>query len=254
MRAARGRRRRNVAIRLSPAGEKFLDTLERLDALLAASAGGFTSRYRREVLWPHALTALAASALGRPVVFSGLTVRPFTGVADRIIAALALRRALTVIPRDTGTSVSNLRRLGVPSRIVETSVDPAVALEPASPAEVLAQLGIDGAYGVISAHGDVGLGRTALTRSGRASPQTRNRNRVHSDGCRLRNRRSCGWEKLTHVQMLEELPPDDVVLGVVAGARFAIGTRYHLAVFAAAQGVPPLRFTTTRTRSKKLRD
>ncbi len=40
--------------------------------------------------------------------------------------------------------------------------------------------------------------------------------------------------------MLDPLPRDDVIVGVVGRAALAVGTRYHLAVFASAQGVPAL--------------
>jgi polysaccharide pyruvyl transferase WcaK-like protein len=240
LRAARRRRAQGESGTSRSAADRFLEDLERIDVLIAASAGGFTSRYRREVLWPHAVTALAAAALGRPVVFSGLTVGPFNGVSDRIVAGFALRRAAAVLPRDGSGSVRALRGLAVPRRLVEVTVDPAAALESASPGSTLAALGVREPYAVIAAHAGAGAEHATLRL---AVEHLRARGIAtvfvpmiiegeHDD-------RVFGRE-LACDRVLDELPPDDVVKGMVGTACVAVGTRYHLVVFAAAQGVAAL--------------
>jgi polysaccharide pyruvyl transferase WcaK-like protein len=166
---------------------------------------------------------------------------------------LALRHATAIVPRDDGASVRELRRLAVPRRLVQVGVDPAVTIEPASPAAVLDRLALTGPYAVIAAHGEVAAALPHL----RAAVEHLNARGIatlfvpmvvegeHDDRILAR--------ELPGVRVLEELPDEEVLMGVVGGAQVAIGTRYHLAVFAAARGVPAIGLHSDTYGRRKMR-
>ena len=89
---------------LSAAERHFAESLASCDALIAASAGGLTSRYWRAAMWPQLWTILAAKALGIPAVVSGATIGPFSHPLDRVLAAVSLRAADKVVVRDATDS------------------------------------------------------------------------------------------------------------------------------------------------------
>lgn len=228
----------------------FLDQLRSAEVLLAVSGGSLTSTYSRRALWPQAATILAARALGIPVVVSGVTVGPFSGISDRLVAALALRRASLLTLRDRGPSAAVLKRLRVPSSRVSEAYDDALSLEPA-PDDAVAQaqraVGIANLepFFVLSGHGPVdspllpALARVAdhLAGAGIAAlfvPMYFGPGTDIAFAEALREQVS----NPATFRILDPLPADDVVLGVVGRAAVAVGTRYHLAVFAAAAGVP----------------
>lgn len=250
VRAARRVRRGRSPGRLYRNERPFLEQLRLADVLLAVSGGSLTSIYSRRALWPQAATMLAARALGIPVVVSGVTVGPFSGISDRLIASLAFRRASLITVRDRGTSAACLKKLRVPSSRVSEAYDDALSLEPAPDDEVVqAQRGMGIAnpdpFFVVSGHGPAdsalvqalahvtdhlaGAGIAALFVPMYFGPETdvafaeALRARVGDPGA---------------LRILDPLPADDVILGVVGRAVVAVGTRYHLAVFAAAAGVP----------------
>lgn len=229
----------------------FLDELRSADLLLALSAGSLTSAYSRAALWPQAATMLAAHALGISVVVSGVTAGPFTGLADRLIASLALRRASLVTVRDRDRSGAMLKRLRVPGSRIAEALDDATWLEPAPEEEieyVLRALGIGGsapfvAFAARGDHEDPAVSRALaqvadhLAAAGLAllfvpmylGPGA---DTIAAEAMRASLRERAG------LRVLDPLPADDVILGVVGRAAVAVGTRYHLAVFAAAAGVP----------------
>lgn len=264
VRAARRMRRGLPPGELPANGRELLDELAKADVLLATSAGSLTSAFSIGYLWPQLATILAADELGLPIVVSGVTVGPFRGIADRAIASIALRRAALVTVRDRDRSRRVLRRLGVSVERVVERVDDAMALEPAPAVDVDAALratgfGPDDAFAAISLHRWRGLSpaTTTLARvvdalNGRGLPalfvpmflEGDDDDRLMADGLR----RLCPNADL---RVLDPLPRDDVILGIVGRARVAVGTRFHLAVFAAAQGVPALGIVgDTYTRAK----
>jgi len=267
VRAARAIGAGNEPTRLAPAGVDLLRELQVSDALLCLGAGALTSNYRLE-LWAQAATILAASALGVPVAVSGVTVGPFNDPADRAVVALALRRADLITVRDRTLSPRQLSRLGVPRRRVRSAWDPASALEPAPAAEVdeaLARAGIpgDAPFAAVSLHPgpafpgclealaaavDVlgerhGLGSVFVPMS--LHPDENDNWPADELRGRLRDP--------DRLRVLEPLPADDVLLGLVGRARLAVGTRYHLAVFAATGGVPAVGIYGDGYTERKLR-
>jgi colanic acid/amylovoran biosynthesis protein len=239
---------------LPPAAQAFLEEVAACDALLAASAGGLTGRYWREVLWPHAFTILAARAVGVPSIVSGVTIGPLEKRLDALVAAAALRAASRVVTRDRSASPRALRALGVRRRRVLVAPDPAVALA-TPPAEdvdaALLHAGIvpDEPFVAVSIHrvpwaGHAADAVAAALRSELASdlavlfvPMVEGAGEADDRGLA-----GALTERVRHasVHVLVPLPRDDILAALVRRARLAIGTRYHLAVFASAGGVPAI--------------
>jgi polysaccharide pyruvyl transferase WcaK-like protein len=234
-------------------GRTFLSGLAPSQLLVVASAGSLTSRSRAE-LWEQAATALAAAAMGVPVLISGVSVGPFTNRSDRRIAARLFNTAREVVVRDGERSRRALADLGVAPTAIREEPDHAMALRPAPRREAhaaLARQGIDGErpFAVANLHqsdwrepalasiaaivehlADSGVPTVFMPHCVEGPDDDR---RAHALLARLVRPRA-------EVALLDPLPPDDVLAAIVAGARIAYGTRYHLAVLAAAAGVPAL--------------
>lgn len=250
--AARARATGRSAAVPAPAAA-FLDALASCEALLAATAGSLTSEFRRAGLWPHAVTLLTARALGVRVLVSGVTVGPLYGPADRLLMAAAMRAPELIAVRDRGLSVEALTGLRVPRDRVVEAPDPATALAPAPAEEIDAALARAGLapgdpFVALSLHEGAHLD-LAL------KPLAHAIERLHTDhglpalfvpmvvhgehddraaAAALARR----LERPEAMRTLEPLPANDVISGVIGRARVAVGSRYHLAVFAAAHGVP----------------
>jgi polysaccharide pyruvyl transferase WcaK-like protein len=253
--------------RLSPAGRDLLGELRAADALLCLGAGALTSEHRPE-LWAQAATILAATALGLPVAVSGVTVGPFNDVADRALAALALRRARLLSVRDTAESRRQLLRLGIRTGHVRVGWDPAAALRPAPPPEVdaaLASVGLppESPFAAVNVHAGSAW-RGGLNAVSAAIDALAEGYRIEAvfvpmslhpddnDYAPAETLRGLLREP-ERLRVLDPLPPDDVLLGLTARARLAVGTRYHLAVFAAAGGVPAAAIHGCDYTRRKLR-
>jgi polysaccharide pyruvyl transferase WcaK-like protein len=267
LRAARRQRRGLAPRRGGHRYHSFLSDLSRLDLLVVAGAGSLTSAFSARALWPQMTTALAARRLGVPVVVSGVSVGPFAGIADRLIAGAGLRSAAAVTVRDGTVSKRRLRRLGVPSRRVSEVFDDAVVLEPAPAGEVdqvMAALELHGGAGfvAVSLHRWPGAERCLEPLAGllqrlalaerlavvfvphvAAEPHD-DRSLAHELAARL--------PAAARFRLLDPLPADDVVVGLIGRARLAIGTRYHHAVFAYARGVPAIGIHADRYTREKL--
>jgi polysaccharide pyruvyl transferase WcaK-like protein len=232
-----------------------LAELARLDLLVAASAGSLTSSFSAYALWPQMVTLLAARALRVPVVVSGVTVGPFRGLADRVIAALGLRTAAAITVRDSIHSPRALRMLGVPPGRVQCRPDDATALEPAPAAEVeqalaVAGLGDGRRFFALSMHEWDGLEESLRPLAELVDWISAERGltalfvphvtfELHDD--RALARRLAG-RLGAHVdlRLLDPLPADEVLMGIIGRAELAVGTRFHQSVIASARGVPAL--------------
>ncbi len=233
--------------RRSSGWRPLLAELAKLDLLVAASGGSLTSSFSAFALWPQMVTLLAARALRVPVVVSGVTIGPFKGLTDRVIAALGLRTASAITVRDSIHSPRALRLLGVASARVECRPDDAVALEPAPAGEVeraLADAGLGNGqrFFALSVHEWEGLERSFEPLAELVEWLSVERGltplfiphvtfELHDD--RVLARR-------LGVRVLDPLPPDAVLVGIIGRAELAVGTRYHHAVIASARGVPAL--------------
>jgi polysaccharide pyruvyl transferase WcaK-like protein len=250
VRAARRIRRGRSPGRLYRNERPFLEQLRSAEVLLAVSGDSLTSIYSRRALWPQAATILAARALGIPVVVSGVTVGPFSGISDRLVASLAMRRASLITVRDRGTSAAVLKKLRVPSSRVSEAYDDTLSLEPAPDDEVVqAQRAIGianpGPFFVVSGHGPAdsallqplahvvdhlaGAGIGTLFVPMYFGPET---DVAFAEALRAQVSNPATF------RILDPLPADDVVSAIIGRAAVAVGTRYHLAVFAAGAGVP----------------
>ncbi|MFM8971484.1 MAG: polysaccharide pyruvyl transferase family protein, partial [Actinomycetota bacterium] len=118
-----------------PETARIFSTLAECRALVVATVGALTSDFAVAALWPLCATVLVATALGVPVLFSGVSVGPIAA-RDRDLVGAALATATVVVVRDPVTSVGELEHLGIdPDRIV-VAPDPALAAVPA-PADVV---------------------------------------------------------------------------------------------------------------------
>lgn len=232
----------------------FLEELASCEALVAASAGGLTGRYWREVLWPHMFTILTARAMGVPSLVSGVTIGPFQRRLDALVAAAGLHAARLVVTRDRTESLRELRALGLVGRRVVAAPDPAVALPPAPAAEVereLAGLGLAPGTDFVAVSlqpaSSVGAAVDAVAAVLELEetmnlpvlfvPMVDGAGTADDGACLPALRKRLVADR---VRVPDPLPADDVLLGMVQRARIAIGTRYHLVVFAAAGGVPAI--------------
>jgi polysaccharide pyruvyl transferase WcaK-like protein len=241
---------------LAPAERHFVETLASCEALVAATAGGLTSRYWRAAMWPQLWTILMAKALGIPSVVSGATIGPFSHPLDRILAAAALRAAELVVVRDAVDSPHALRRMRIKRKQIAVAPDPALALgaPPASAVDdALEQAGIrpEVEYIAISLGGssDSDLGTRAVAEAVAAATARGLQTLLvpmvsgseDADDLDLLPALT-GLLGEAPIPVLDPLPADRVIAGIIERARLAVGTRYHLAVFAAAAGVPAIGF------------
>ena len=240
--------------RVPPPTLAFLAALAEADCLIAVSAGSFTSRYSLQALWPQAVAMLAAHRLGKPVLVSGVTAGPFTGPADRLLASLALRKARLVAVRDRMDSAPLVRRLGVRRASVVEQPDPALSLPRAADGTVDAALeraGVapGGRFAVLCLSASSLLpapvsacaeaidmlaerhGLTTVFMPMSLGPAEDDRRLV----AQLASANGSLGDRLA---VLDPLPPDPVLAGIIARAELTFGSRYHLAAFGAAAGVP----------------
>jgi len=230
-------------------------------ALIVAAGGALTSAFAIPALWPQCAAVLVARALGVPVVFSGVTVGPFVD-RDRSLVTAAFAAADLVVVRDATDSPAELDRLGTdPGRIV-VAPDPAVAALPAPTAEVDAVLTASGLadhpYAIVSLRDRATVPESAavaalvdhLAARGIACLAVPHCVHPSEDD---RRAHSGVAERAPALLTVEPLPPDDVIAGLAARAALVIGSRYHLAVFAAAAGVPALALVDGPYTERKAR-
>jgi polysaccharide pyruvyl transferase WcaK-like protein len=250
------RLRRSGHPSLSATERHFVESLASCDALIAACAGGLTSRYWRAAMWPQLWTVLVAKALGIPAVVSGATIGPFSHPLDRVLAAVSLRAADKVVVRDAVDSPRTLRRMRVRAERIEVAPDPALALRPPSAISVddaLAQAGVPPGveYVAVSLGGSADAARTAQAVADVLGVATAKGMHVlfvpmvagggEGDDIHLLATLS-GLLGTAPLHVLDPLPADHVIAGVIERAYASVGTRYHLAVFAAAAGIPAIGF------------
>jgi len=244
-----------------PALTRTLRVLSECTALVLASGGALTSAFAVPTLWPQCAAVLVARALGVPVVFSGVTAGPFAA-RDLDLVTAAFAAAELIVVRDATDSPAELARLGIdPSRIV-VAPDPAVAALPAPDGEVFAVLAAlavgDRPYVLVSLRDRAPVPETDAVAAlvdhlaARGFACLAIPHCVHpSEDDR---RAHAGVAKLAPaLRAVEPLPPDDVISGLVARAALVVGSRYHLAVFAAAAGVPALALVDGPYTERKAR-
>ncbi|HEX5924228.1 MAG TPA: polysaccharide pyruvyl transferase family protein, partial [Baekduia sp.] len=248
------RLRRSGHPSLSPTERHFVESLASCDALIAASAGGLTSRYWRAAMWPQLWTILVAKALGIPAVVSGATIGPFPHPLDRILAAVSLRAADKVVVRDGVDSPRALRRMRVKAERIAVAPDPALALNAPSPSAVanaLDQAGVPPGVGyvAISLAGGVDTDRAAQAVADVLEAVSGQG--LHALFVPMVSGSGEGDDVhllatltdvlgTTPLHVLDPLPADHVIAGIIERAYAAVGSRYHLAVFAAAAGIPTI--------------
>jgi CelD/BcsL family acetyltransferase involved in cellulose biosynthesis/polysaccharide pyruvyl transferase WcaK-like protein len=244
--AAEGR----VEMPAAPGVRTALEMLRDATALVDLGAGSLTSAYH-DVLWSQAAACAIAASYGVPRIVSGVTVGPVDDVFDRIILGRILRGATHVTVRDRTTSAALAEALG--ARDVVEAIDDAVALRRATDVEsadttapyaVLCAAPQDAeslAPAVAALHADHGIATVALAMD--FFPGL-----PDGDGIAALHRALPDPDAMA---VLDPVPPDEQIAELVAGAAVVVGSRYHLAVFAAAAGTPAvLQFRDEYTRVK----
>ena len=231
-----------------PGGPSVASTLALLgsvDALVDLGAGSLTSAHR-DVLWSQAAVVGVAAARGVPVLVSGVGLGPIDDELDAVVLGRLLRSASLVTVRDRAGSARLARRLGV-SEVIEGPDDAIVAV----PA---AQAG-DGSAPLLPA-ALAGSPFVCLAASPASAPALAPAVAMLYAEHRLRTVAFAmdfypGSPDLpallalrealpdpNALEVLDPLPPDDALRLLVGRAELALGSRFHLAVFAAAAGTP----------------
>ena len=224
----------------SAAHQPVLDALAGADARVLAPAGALASRYGPEGLWPKVAEAIAAGALGTPVLVEAASIGPLTHPVDRVGIRLLGRSAVHLSVRDGGSSLHQLRHAGVDIDRVDVVPDAAtLALsgrpEPAATAP-------DGPYAVLSLRDGVDSPavlarvRSALDALPHDLPVVFV---AHCDGPLVDDHRALdALGSRRPVRVPDPPPGHGEAAALIGGATVAVGTRVHLAVLASAAGVP----------------
>jgi polysaccharide pyruvyl transferase WcaK-like protein len=123
--------RRRISIPLSHACQQILREIEAADLLFNVGGGNINSVLPGE-LYKQTAMHMAASALGRPVILSGQTLGPFRSGIDSLVTSVALNRAALITMRDREVSRRRAVEIGVGAlRLVDTA-DDAVTLRQAA--------------------------------------------------------------------------------------------------------------------------
>ena len=136
--------------------EPLVEAVARARCVLISGGGNLNSLVGINDLYLRVEVGLIAQRLGVPLVMSGQTIGPITGLRDPFWAGLLMRGARAIGVRDRGYSRAQLERLGVaPSNIVEL-VDDALQVATEPPTDDLC---------VVSVHSSRGTLRDASVRA-----------------------------------------------------------------------------------------
>jgi colanic acid/amylovoran biosynthesis protein len=222
-----------------------LALLGSVDALVDLGAGSLTSAHR-DVLWSQAAAVSVTAAQGVPVLVSGVGLGPIDDELDAVVLGRLLRSATLVTVRDRAGSAQLARRLGV-SEVLEGPDDVIVPGAAAASGDVSAP-------GLRAALGDSPFVCLAASASSAPALAPAVAMLYAEHGLRtvafamdfypgspdlpaLRALRDA-LPNPDALEVLDPVPPDDALRLLVGRAQLALGSRFHLAVFAAAAGTP----------------
>jgi polysaccharide pyruvyl transferase WcaK-like protein len=230
-----------------PAVAEALEPFRTASALVLAPGGGLATRYSDEALLVCAVEALIARAFGLPVVIEGPSIGPIEMRRDQAAISGLINDAQHLTVRDHA-SLDAVKRIGrgvsaweVPDpataavRHLGRGADDAAAwlgargIDPTSPYAVLSLRASDLAAGVIAA--EAALGALAPEVPVVFLPHV-----VDDDGDDVSAWRDAAWAGAVPTLADHALGTSGAV-GLVAGARLAVGNRFHLSVLASAAGV-----------------
>lgn len=208
-------------------------------ALIVLGAGSLASKFG-PILWTQAATVEMAQALGVPVAVAGVTLGPVSNALDGMCLRRVLHGANLVCVRDRLHSLALARKLGIENVVSEW--DPAARVAPAAPAgatdggatppedyAVLCPAGESWQeYGaaVDALHTELGLPTIGMPMD--FYPGLPDIDVLRALRGQLRYPQA--------LQILDPVPPDPSLVGLIARARVAFGSRYHMAVFATTHG------------------
>jgi polysaccharide pyruvyl transferase WcaK-like protein len=246
-----------------------MTTIATSSLFVAASAGALTSLFPGE-LYRQAAAILTAHRLGVRIVLSGITFGPFA-TSDLPVARRIAQAADLIRVRDRSTSASLLTSLGVSQEHIIEDFDDAGWLTGAAEdipevSQVLQRIPLERTI-VVSLHpprsGHLSLAGIA------AALQSVCRRRGMALALLPHWHDADGPDATTHAALLSRLAPSIEVhridtplhprsaLAIVGRAAVTVGTRYHLAVFAAMTGTPAIGLWTdlyTHVKLAGLRD
>jgi polysaccharide pyruvyl transferase WcaK-like protein len=207
-------------------------------ALIVLGAGSLASRFASS-LWTQAATTELARALHVPVVVAGVTLGPVTNAVDAMALRRILQAAEMVCTRDRIHSPVLARQLGYEN--VLTSWDPAARMAPVAPENggnpaedncavlcVGPESWSEHARAIDALYAELNTPTIGIPMDFHPG---------YPDTGALDSLRG----ELRHPQALrvvDPVPPDPCLVGSIARARVAFGSRYHMAVFATAHGTP----------------
>lgn len=253
---------------LSADAHALLQTLRWADLLLSVGGGYLTSQWRYTELYAKGCAYVLASALGTKVLLSGQSIGPLTTPFDRRFVGWALNHVDLIVLRDEDRSSRLLHTLGVRHPVIVESVDDAMATPAADAGAVAAYLERVGIartqpWIVATLHQWPGLteayrrlpglldelvattGAHVVLLPMKFTPPDDDLVTLHGIRQAMRRR------DVAHV--LEGQVSDSLAVGIIAGSRLAITSRYHLAVFAFANGVPCLSLFAGSYYERKIR-
>ncbi len=253
---------------LSAEAQALLQTIRWADLLLSVGGGYLTSQWRYTELYAKSCAYVLAAALGTKVLLSGQSIGPLTTPFDRRFVGWALNHADVIVLRDADRSARLLHRIGVRRPTIVESVDDALATPAADRGAVeacLARAGIAPTrpWIVATLHQWPGLGDAhrrlpalldeVVDTTGaqvvllpmKFTPPDDDVVTLHGIRQQMRRRDAA--------RVLEGPLSDALAVGIIARSRLAIASRYHLAVFALANGVPCLSIFAGRYYQNKLR-
>lgn len=110
---------------------KHIQQLQNIDVLIFLGGGYINSWHVKARIYPYLTTAIAAKALGKPIVGSGLNLGPFNSF-DRWMVGKALEKIELIGLRDFNESVSHLQAMNVSRDKIFFSSDDAISLRGSS--------------------------------------------------------------------------------------------------------------------------
>jgi polysaccharide pyruvyl transferase WcaK-like protein len=213
--------------------------LDGATALIVLGAGSLATKFAPS-LWTQTATVEIARALGVPVAVAGAALGPVSNPLDAMFLRRLLHGADLVCIRDRVHSLALAQKLGIEDVVPEW--DPGARMTPAARASATdGGAGPPNGYAVLCATGeswqehgatvDALYAELGLPTIGMPMDFYPGLPDIDS----LRTLR----EQLRHPQalrILDPLPPDPSLVGLIARARVAFGSRYHMAVFATTHG------------------
>jgi len=254
-----------------------LGAIRGADVLFNVGGGNINSVIRTE-LYQKSLLHLAARLSGVPSILSGQTIGPFERYWHKLLVRFCLGGVDTVTLRDAGESRARLAEAGVHKPVMIDTADDAITLAPTRSDRVgayvdwarvtgagsglrpyIAALNANGYVAAMGEELDAAVGLLAdvadrlVVEAGAVVLLVPTDYGSSSDDRPLLRRVQKSMAHDAAALVVEESLDPSELRSLVGAADLALGSRYHFAVFAAAEGVPFVAFANTEYQRTKLR-